>query len=641
MDKLKFIAMSLLLGAFGTIGTTSCEDILDDNVNPDKASGVSAEVGLPVVVFYAAQTNFDHAEYNIYLSQCLTTTGKSQTGSYAYKSGWEFLTMNRHPQWRRHFYDLGVNINELIKNAEASGSPNYTLIARAIRLMSTQLTTDAFGDMPLTNAYKVNSPTYDTQASIYKWMLEEADALIADFENPALTEAESNQKITIKQDRVYAGDLNKWKGLVYAVKARLLLRNIPNVDTSAKTCQAIYDTAQKAIDIWHSDATYGTFFGCEPRYKFDGGVQQQNCPWSDAQPIINSWESRKNLLTEAVPSKFFMEDCLGVFNKANDNNAGKFVTNRGWADDPRASLLFTPRTGPASATNTTATIKLRWLENNIGCGTSFKAANYPDLYMGAYAGSVSSYVPLFTMEELYFIQAEAKYWMGDKTTACQLAKEATRANIERHLAAFQEKYPEVLYPGNVTATGYQKIDARENTASKKDEFTLSKARWEAMVDAFIEDKDQEGEKVTPVMGVTNAKTPGNHHWFFNESEYTLSDLMMQKYVAMYMQSEQWTDLRRYHYINERNKYGIGPNQEIVYPGLRRPYNLYAPYWVDGLTEAQKENTWIQRYNYDPETEDKYNKAELERLGAYKNHLWLRKPMIWAEQAGVRNSLTAE
>lgn len=37
MDKLKFIAMSLLLGAFGTIGTTSCEDILDDNVNPDKA----------------------------------------------------------------------------------------------------------------------------------------------------------------------------------------------------------------------------------------------------------------------------------------------------------------------------------------------------------------------------------------------------------------------------------------------------------------------------------------------------------------------------------------------------------------------------------------------------------------------------
>ena len=293
MNKLKLIAMSLLLGITGT----SCVDMLDDNENPDKAASITAEVGLPVIVYYAAQTNYDHAEYYIYLSQCLTTTGKSQTGSYAYKSGWEFLTMNRHPQWRRHFYDIGANINELIKNAEEVNSPNYTLIARAIRLLSTQLTTDAFGDMPRSNAYKSNSPTYDTQASIYKWMLEEADALIADFENPAYTQAPGNQNITIKQDRVYAGDLNKWKGLVYAVKARILLRNIPNVNTSAATCQAIYDAAAKAIEIWQADPMYGTFFGSEPRYNFDGGTMQQNSPWSDARPAINTWESRANLLT--------------------------------------------------------------------------------------------------------------------------------------------------------------------------------------------------------------------------------------------------------------------------------------------------------------------------------------------------------
>ena len=84
-----------------------------------------------------------------------------------------------------------------------------------------------------------------------------------------------------------------------------------------------------------------------------------------------------------------------------------------------------------------------------------------------------------------------------------------------------------------------------------------------------------------------------------------------------------------------------PDKEIVYPTLRRPYNLYAAFWVDGLSEAEKENCWIQRVNYDPETEEKYNLAELERLGASKNHIWLRKPMIWAEEAGVRTSLTQE
>ena len=637
MNKLKLIAMSVLAGVM----TTGCVDMLDDNENPDKAASITAEVGLPVVVYYAAQTNYDHAEYNVYLSQCLTTTGKSATGSYGYKSGWEFLTMNRHPQWRRHFYDIGANVNELIKNADAAGSPNYTLIARAIRLMSTQLTTDAFGDMPRSNAYLSNSPTYDTQASIYAWMLQEADALIADFNNPALTEAPGNQNITVHQDRVYAGDLEKWKGLVYAIKARILLRNIPNVDASPAMCEQIYNTAAEAIKIWQKDLTYGEFFGSEPRYKFDGGTQQSNCPWSDAQPIINGWESRANLLTDAVVSKYMLADIMGVFNQADASKAGEYVRGRGFADDPRAILLFQPRVGPASPTDGNTVVKLRWLENNIGVpSTAYKATNYPDLYSGAYAGSVKGYVPLFTMEELYFIQAEAKYWMGEKTEACRLAKEATRFNIKRHLEAFQEANPEIMYPGQRLASGeYQRLDPREVSG---DSYEKSQARWGYVVDAFLDNVDQPaGDKFLAVKKVTDPKTPGNHYWFFNPSEFKLSDLMQMKYVAMYMQPEQWTDMRRYHFSNKRNGIGIGANQEIVYPTLRRPYNLYAPYWIDGMTDVQKESTWIQRINYDPETEEKYNKAELIRLGAYKNHEWLRKPMIWAEQPGVRTSLTQE
>ncbi|MDK2841553.1 MAG: hypothetical protein PWQ17_1058, partial [Anaerophaga sp.] len=40
---------------------------------------------------------------------------------------------------------------------------------------------------------------------------------------------------------------------------------------------------------------------------------------------------------------------------------------------------------------------------------------------------------------------------------------------------------------------------------------------------------------------------------------------------------------------------------------------------------------IQRLNYDPETEEKYNRDELIRLGAFRNPEWLKKPMIWAPQ----------
>lgn len=605
--------MATLVG----VAMTSCDDVLVENVNPDVAHNNTCQLGLPVLVFYAGQTNYDHAEYNVYLSQCLTTMGKSQTGSYAYKSGWQFLTMNRHPMWRRHFYDIGVNGKEMIDNSREIGSPNYELIARTIQLMSTQLTTDAFGDMPRSEQYLSNSPHYDSQASIYAYMFQEADDLIAMYEDPAIVNAEGNQQITKQMDRVYAGDLNKWKGLVYAVKARLLLRNIPNVDRSAATCQRIIDTAQKAIDCWRSgDLLYGPWFGNEPRYNFDGGTGESSAQWSSAQPKINSWESRDNQLTSAVPSKFFIEDCMGVINPGKETTQGFWDRENGYGSDPRLMLILRPQNGPVSASNPGQRVMIRYLENNIGAGSTYKQTHFPDLYAGAYAGGTDAYTAIFTMEELYFIQAEAYYWMGNKVKACELTKEATTWNIQRHLDRFladnDGAYPATgNLPGNATA----------------------QERYERQLVAFLDNE--------AVKRCKPASEIGNKHWFFNPSTFTLSDLMIQKYIAMYLQPEQWTDLRRYHYSNNRNGYGIGDSQEIIYPTLRRPYNLYQAQWVDGLSDAEKENTWVQRINYDPETEPKYNKAELERLGAYNNHLWLRKPMIWAEDYGKVTSLTQE
>ena len=635
MNKFKTISLSLLLG----LSFASCEDVLDSNVNNDRAHDNTVQQAMPVYVFYASQTIYDHSEYNVFLSQCLTTTGKSQTGSYPYKQGWEFLNVNRHPQWRRHFYDLAKNIRSV---CDLNGTKNTDLIARAIMLMSTQLTTDTFGEMPMLpenyieatgkygDAHVATTPHYEDQVDIYNWMFREADALIEAFENH---DASEDVAIDQKMDRIYGGDLNKWKGLVYAMKARLLLRNIPNVDMSK--CQEIIDVAQKAIDTWRSgDLLYGSWFGNEPRYNYDGGSTESNAPWSSAQPKINSWESRDNrLAADAVPSKFFMESCLGVSFPGQEKKQGTWDRSNGFGNDPRIVLLMKPAVGPISASISNTANMYRYLENNIGSGATFKRTHYPDLYAGAYAGDVDAYNPLFTMEELYFMQAEAYYWLGNKAKACELAKEATQWNIQRHLDFYLWKSGGI-YPTDMNAA--TKVETEGNA-------NMWKARFESYIGAFLNNEKTVVE-YTNDQGKTSKATAkactefGNERWFFNASEYTLSDLMMQKYIAMYMQPEQWNDLRRYHYSNNRNGYGIGGNNEIVYPTLRRPYNLYSAYWVDGLTDAQKENTWIQRLNYDPQTEDIYNKDEVVRVGAYKDFKWLQKPMIWAQDAGVRTSL---
>ena len=44
MKKIKFLALLMLVG----LVSVSCNDILDDNVNPDRAHAIEAKNGLPV-----------------------------------------------------------------------------------------------------------------------------------------------------------------------------------------------------------------------------------------------------------------------------------------------------------------------------------------------------------------------------------------------------------------------------------------------------------------------------------------------------------------------------------------------------------------------------------------------------------------
>ena len=556
MNKYKVIILSLLISFMGA----SCEYWLYDNVNEDAAHEVLPQQVLPVVLFYSAQLQFDHAEYGAYLTQTLSTGGRNQTSSFAYKSGWgDFLTMNRHPQWRRHFYDIGVNAKEIIDEAHEAQAWNLELIGRTLRLMSTQMTTDLFGDMPRSEAYESNSPHYDTQESIYEWMNQEIEELIGMYEDPTYTEAATNIPIDQSIDRVFAGDLNKWKHYTYALKARLLLRKLPNWENNAATCQAIITAVNRALEGWE-----------DVLYRFDGGNGAQNSPWGEAFGSTEQgglgWEGRGNMLNSAVPTKYFMENILGVFESHNNL--------KGWAEDPRILAFMSARPGP-SGTSDSGT-EMRYLDTNIGMDVSYKVDNYPTLFPEVDGKKVSvytqntGYVPLFLEEELLLIKAEATYWSGDKPTARSLTMQAAEINFDRFnlSSIYGSSYTRYRnnYLGNETGTG-------------------------------------------------NYVTT-----YFPADGFNIGHIMRQKYVCLYLQPEQWTDMRRYNYSCEEN--GIQYDNTYVYPGLKRPNNIYEAHWGDDP------KAWINRINYDPETEEKYNKAELERLGAYKNYQWLRKPMIW-------------
>ena len=587
MKKL-FIIPALI----GAMFFTSCEDFLDVNTTKDSPITTSVDQVLPVACFYASQLCYDHAEYGVYLSQALTTSGKSQTGSYPYSQGWEFLGVNRHPMWRRHFYDLGANIKKMNEIAEANGNRNAILIGRTVMLMSTMMTTDAFGDMPRSQVYQAASPAYDSQQEVYDWMFQEAEELLRLYQDPAWVDCPTNLPITEKMDRIYAGNMAQWGAFCKAIQARLWLRKLPNWDNNVAICQKIVNM----VDAVLNDPNW-----VEPRYNYPGGPTESNCPWGPLAPKINSWESRDNRLASSIPTTFFLHGILGGID-------GTFVKNRGYALDPRAERMMEQRASEKGP--------MLHLESNIGMDQSLKATNYPDLLTSTALTNPytqnTGYIALITHEELMFIKAEAQYWAGDLAGAYETTKAATKYNMER----------------------YGLVEAEMPAGDLKNQYNR-----------FFDIK---------LSGATN---------------FDISDLMQQKYVAMYLQPEQWTDMRRYNYSSSKN--GIAyvhpvtgtpvyvydvknvhngtpaqfKNDSANFNGeykLRRPYNLYEAYWCTsedyGTNAELSPNAWVNRLNADTETETKYNKKELDRIGYYTTNAAgekildfnvLKRRLIWA------------
>jgi len=605
MKKTIFI---LTLAAVAVV-MTGCKDYLDVNTSKDAPVTVICEEVLPALEFYTTQQVYDFAEYGVYLSQCLTTGGKATTSSYAYKCGWGgFLEMNRHPQWRRHYYDVGVNAQYMIADAEKGGKRNYIMIARTLQLNSLMLTTDIFGEMPRSKAYTSNNPPYDSQQSIYDYLEQEFQAVMALYDDPEWIDCPTNGVINSRRDRMYNGDMRKWRAFTKALYCRFLVRQIPNMNNT----QEVRDKIIALVDEVLNDPDWA-----EPLYKFDGGSAEANCQWGPSMPKMNlGWaQARDNLLNSAIPSRFF-GSILGFYPSGTKTvNSLSRKSGTIFALDPRATRMMHYR---EDGSNTKA---LRSLQNNIGMDVSMKVTYYPDLYCNTLKDSVRNnyrsnpytrddgYIAYITEEELLFIKAEAQYWSGNKAEAYNTTKQA----VERSMARYSVR-------GNM------------GDPSKVDE--------DFLIDLFYQ-----------------LRLPADN--------FTIANLMQQKYVAMYLQPEQWCDIRRYNYSSPTN--GIMYDNVYVYHvdnvydlnkdgmvkldnfnltfDLTRPYNIYEAHWMTpkdmGTNFKFTANAWINRISPDPETEEKYNRAELEKLGAYKNPDWLRMRMIWQCDVNSNGAITSK
>lgn len=111
------------------------------------------------------------------------------------------------------------DLNNIIEISEASGQNNYLAVALILKSWMFSLATDAYGDIPYTEAVKaksgINYPGYDPQEIVY-------EGILADLKKANDIIGTSPEGVA--GDIIYNGNISKWKKLSNSLRIRALMR---------------------------------------------------------------------------------------------------------------------------------------------------------------------------------------------------------------------------------------------------------------------------------------------------------------------------------------------------------------------------------------------------------------------------------
>ena len=212
--------MNIALLVVFSLFFTGCKKWIDTeiNINPDVPSNVPMNLLVPSMeLSMAYQIGGIRAvkTTNIYMQQ-INGVARQSAGEAKYI----LSSTDVDDFWRRMYYQPMMDAVRIIEKAKAAKSPHYAGVAKVCLAMSLGTTTNLFGDIPYSDAFKgdlgVLKPAFDTQENIYKTidlLLQEAIADLGATENI----------IALSGDMIYTNNRPSWIKAAYALRARYAL----------------------------------------------------------------------------------------------------------------------------------------------------------------------------------------------------------------------------------------------------------------------------------------------------------------------------------------------------------------------------------------------------------------------------------
>lgn len=628
---MKSFKYMMAAGCLLTLGLSSCSDFLDVNVDPDKPNNTTAEVANRVpwiqrmFMYSAGITNY---RTSMIAGVLYSTSGTHGPAAVT----WNFAPGTTTSSYQTWFVETAANLNDLYNKAKAENAYHYMAVADIYHALGFMQMLDLYGEIPYTEALG-NSPVpaYDDGKTIFNGCVAKLDEAIK-----LLSEAQPATATPLsKGDLMNGGDAQKWLKMAYGLKARFLLKLSKKaefdpeaiLDCLSKGPQSIddnsvmpcFNSGQDVTDYLMGDpimtngnwncVAYGTTqritkyytdlltdmrgAGVEdPRYTkivpavmtnikvVDGKVQSYDWARSKGVDCHGDCERLKAVGWNSIVAPTWAATNKDItYDIADATARDKFVSDiqklhKTTVDGTKVKVTYQTGSVYVNSTNyayagDTAYVSLR--SNSKLTGNQTKEEN--DVYWyfstndalnaGA-VGSTGSFqtrpvsdFEIMTYHEACFIKAEVLFRKGDKAGALA----AYKAGIKAHLDYMQKKL--TAWKGQ----GFSNPDMLPMDDSKISAYLAS--------DAVCQ----------------------------NASDLKMSDIMLQKYVAMGCSLENWNDMRRFNY-------GAGNIKDfgVVYPGMDRSVLFTG---TDKLKGTSKDDPkyWPRRWRLPATLELSYNEAQ--------------------------------
>jgi len=434
-----------------------------------------------------------------------------------------------------------MNLENMIN--QSVEAENWTLagIGYAIKAYTWDQLTKYHGELILKDAFVPGllSHRYDYQDTIYSAVRGWAEKAVEYLSMPDATNY--GTKISAN-DYIYGGDTEKWKKFAYGVIVRNLASLTNKSDFSTAYANMLIDAASKSFTSNADNATVSVAGGgaaaAQSGYNNFWGTSRANLSrtyfqheyavqvFTGTVPIYDEATGNKvptatgsETPYELAPGQIICDTIITVPGHFDPRVAVKLAT----IDDAAYTNLdnayaikkrkyyggaFTSLTGPIGIAPSF------FGRNSTSASTSTDDAAHDGSGRWLYRDD-APYI-LMTYAELKFCLAEALWKLDRKPESLQAFRDGVKADLQ--------------FTGEYIVTGKQGkiVDEVQTTLGVAGGDKLTKAVFTTMADEYAAGPYVDG---------------------LSEANFTLSHIMMQKWVALYPwgASEAWVDMRKYHY----------------------------------------------------------------------------------------------